>query len=309
MTGSPTLTVQPDRPVPASAKRSMLGFEDTLAAFLRALDGKNRSPLTRSAYRTDLRQFFAWLAHNTHAPTPAQVTRADVTEYLAFLAGRKLTGVTRARKLAALREFFRFLVERELLAKSPADGVETPKRERHVRPWLRPDQYRALLTEAAPNPRDFAILQVFLQTGVRVSELCALTLEDLDFERREVTVHGKGQAERTIPLNKKCRAALQNYFARRPHSPYPQVFLNKEGRPLSQRMVKKLVATYRRRAGIAKRVSCHTLRHTFGSTLAAKGVSPFVLQRLLGHAKLDTTMLYVHLATDSFYDIMEAVSL
>ena len=309
MTGLPTLTAPAAASAQDGANGTTPGFADALAAFLRALDGKNRSPLTRSAYRTDLRQFFAWLAENTHAPTLERVERADITEYLAFLASRQLTGVTRARKLAALREFFRFLVERESLPKSPADGVETPKRERHVRPWLRPDQYRALLTEAAPNPRDFAILQVFLQTGVRVSELCALTLEDLDFERRQVTVHGKGQAQRTIPLNKKCRAALQNYFARRPQTPYPQVFLNREGRPLSQRMVKKLVATYRRRAGLTKRVSCHTLRHTFGSTLAAKGVSPFVLQRLLGHAKLDTTMVYVHLANDSFHEIMEAVSL
>ena len=74
-------------------------------------------------------------------------------------------------------------------------------------------------------------------------------------------------------------------------------------------MVKKLVATHRRRAGLMKRVSCHTLRHTFGSTLAAKGMSPFAIHRLLGHAKLDTTMVYVHLSTDSFHDIMEAVSL
>ena len=87
------------------------------------------------------------------------------------------------------------------------------------------------------------------------------------------------------------------------------MFLNKDGRPISERMVKKIVAKYRRRAGIKKKVGCHTLRHTFGSTLASKGVSPYVIQRLMGHAKLDTTMIYVHLATDSFHDILEAASL
>src|SRR5205823_13412813 len=113
--------------------------------------------------------------------TPQDVEKVDILEYFSFLAKKDLTGVARARKLSALREYFRFLEGIGEIAKSPTSGVETPKREKNARQFLRSDEYTRMLTLAGASPRDYAILQVFLQTGIRVSELAKLKIEDIDF--------------------------------------------------------------------------------------------------------------------------------
>jgi len=143
-------------------------------AFLRTLEGRNASPETIRAYTTSLTQFLAYLAATYPSGLRAdEVQQEDVEEYLIALSRRGLSGVTRANRLAAIRELFRFLVRRGLLPHSPAIEVSTPKREQKGRVWLRPDEYTKLLSAAGGTPRDFCILQLFLQTGLRVSELCA----------------------------------------------------------------------------------------------------------------------------------------
>ena len=263
------------------------------------------------AYRTDLAQFVAFLAEtNCAVASPADVTRADVVEYLGSLAERGMSGVTRARKLDAIRAWFRFLAGDGCIAKDPTAGVETPKKERSGRTTLRPDEYTRLLSLAGGEPRDYAILQVFLQTGVRVSELCALTREDVDIEHGALRVaRGKGQQARTIELEKKGVRAIRSYLAVRPSAPSEALFLNYRGEPLSERGVRKMLAKYLDRAGITKKVSPHSLRHTFATHKAERGVSPYQLREWLGHARLDTTQIYVHLARQSGKKLMEATSL
>src|SRR5713101_3489253 len=157
-------------------------LEKGLATFLDALLGKNRSEATLRAYRTDVLQFMAFLKENNVAITDvADVGKVDVLEYLAALARKGLTGVARARKVSAIREYFRYLEGVGVIAKSPTAGLDTPKREKHTRQFLRADEYTKMLSLAGGNPRDYAILQVFLQTGIRVSELANLTIEDVDF--------------------------------------------------------------------------------------------------------------------------------
>jgi integrase/recombinase XerC len=143
--------------------------------FLDSLAGKNRSSATIRAYSSDISQFIAFLhANNVSIQTPADVEKVDVVEYLSALAKRELTGIARARKLSALREYFRFLEGVGVIAKSPTTGIETPKREKNGRQVLRSDEYTKMLSLAGAHPRDYAILQVFLQTGIRVSELAHL---------------------------------------------------------------------------------------------------------------------------------------
>src|SRR6266702_4249815 len=159
-------------------------LEKGLAAFLDSLSGKNRSGATIRAYRTDVLQFIAFLTENNVAITKVgDVGKVDVLEYLAALARKGLTGVARARKVSAIREYFRFLEGVGAIPKSPTAGIDTPKREKHTRQFLRSDEYTKMLSLAGANPRDYAILQVFLQTGIRVSELANLTIEDVDFTR------------------------------------------------------------------------------------------------------------------------------
>jgi integrase/recombinase XerC len=280
-------------------------------AFLRELAGRNVSPATITAYRTDLTQFLTWLQEtNLAAVHPSDVQRIDVSEYLAYLADQGRTGVTWARKLAAIREYFRALVAIGQLPHSPAEAISIPKKERRSRTYLRPDEYTKLLSAAGGHPRDYCILQLFLQTGIRVSELVALTLDDIDLTGRVLRVEaGKGQKAREIALEKKGLTALRNYLKVRPVSTDRHLFLNYEGVGISDRGVKKLIEKYRKLAGIEKQVSCHSLRHTFASAKAAQGVSAFQLKEWLGHANLNTTQIYVHMGKQNSRRAMEATSL
>src|ERR671933_917469 len=251
-------------------------LEKGLATFLNALSGKNRSAATIRAYQTDIAQFISFLhSNNLSIQMPAEVEKIDVLEYLSHCAKRELTGIARARKLSALREYFRFLEGVGMIAKSPTTGIETPKREKNGRQVLRADEYTKMLSLAGANPRDYAILQVFLQTGIRVSELAKLRTTDIDFIKPSITVRGKGSVEREIALEKKGVHALKSYLAVRPESFSPRVFLNYQGEPISERGIRKLVVKYRKAAGITKKASCHTLRHTFATYKAEKGSRPF----------------------------------
>src|SRR5713226_2735445 len=285
-------------------------LEKGLAAFLDAMLGKNRSGATLRAYRTDVLQFLAFLKENNVAITDvADVGKVDVLEYLAALARKGLTGVARARKVSAIREYFRFLEGVGVIHKSPTAGIDTPKREKHTRQFLRSDEYTKMLSLAGGNPRDYAILQVFLQTGIRVSELANLSLDAVDFLKPAIQVRGKGGVEREIALEKRGVQALKNYLAVRPESLSEVIFLNYKDEPISERGIRKLVVKYTKFAGITKRASCHTLRHTFATYKAEKGVSPFQLQQWLGHANLNTTQIYVHLGKQNAKKIMEQTSL
>ena len=285
-------------------------LEKALAAFLDSLSGKNRSPATLRAYRTDVLQFITFLHENNVAITDVgDVGKVDILEYLAALARKGLSGIARARKVSAIREYFRFLEGLGVIQKSPTTGIDTPKREKNTRQYLRSDEYTKMLSLAGAHPRDYAILQTFLQTGIRVSELASLTIDDVDFLKPAITVRGKGGVEREIALEKRGMQALKNYLAVRADSLSERVFLNYQGEPISERGIRKLVVKYRKAAGISKKASCHTLRHTFATYKAEKGVSPFQLQQWLGHANLNTTQIYVHLGKQNAKKIMEQTSL
>jgi integrase/recombinase XerC len=202
-------------------------LEKALAAFEDAMLGKNRSTATLRAYRTDVLQFLVFLKENNVAITAVgDVGKVDVLEYLAALARKGLSGVARARKVSAIREYFRFLEGVGVIAKSPTTGIDTPKREKHTRQYLRSDEYTKMLSLAGGNPRDYAILQVFLQTGIRVSELAHLTLADVDVLKPAISVRGKGSVEREIALEKRGVQALKNYLAVRPESLSDVLFFN-----------------------------------------------------------------------------------
>jgi len=158
--------------------------------------------------------------------TPEDVEKVDVIEYLSHCAKRELTGIARARKMSAIREYFRFLEGVGVITKSPTIGIETPKREKNGRQVLRPDEYTKMLSLAGANPRDYAVLQVFLQTGIRVLELANLTIEDIDFIKPAIRVRGKGSVGREIALEKKGIYALKSYLGVRPDNDSDRVFLN-----------------------------------------------------------------------------------
>src|SRR5215217_5644558 len=286
-------------------------FAASIERFLRVQEGRNRSPQTIRAYRSDLTQLAGWLCQdNPLLIDPADVTTDDLNEFLAHLAYAGWSGVSRARKLAAIREFFRFLKVNGVVDDSPVEGFDTPKRERRSRTYLTPEEYHRLLAAAEGHPRDFCILTLFLQTGIRISELCELRLDDIDLAAATLTVRiGKGMAARTIELEKKGTRSVKTWLSLRESSPYNHLFLNRDGEPLKEWGVRDLLEKYCTQAGITKRVTPHSLRHTFASYKAQSGVSPFQLKEWLGHARLDTTSIYVHLARQNAKKVMEATSL
>ena len=285
-------------------------FAQTIISFLQELEGGNKSTLTLTAYKTDLTQFFQWLAENdVTVTTPGLVTRGHVNEYLAYLSSLGRSGVTRARKLAALKSFFTYLKEEHVITASPAQTIHMPHKERKRKVVLRTDEYSRMLSEAGGHPRDFAILQLFLQTGIRVSELIAITLADLDLQNRVLKVHGKGNKERDIPLEKKSVQALKSYLFVRPENQDRHLFLNYTGEGLSIRGVRKIVDKYLKKVGITKQMSCHGLRRTFGSAKAGKGMNAFQLQKLMGHERITTTIEYVEIGQEELRRAMEATSL
>jgi integrase/recombinase XerC len=269
--------------------------------FLRALQAQNYSPKTLRAYGDDLQQFLSWVEKNrVDFDIPARFSRGDIEGFMQYLAAQRMTGVTRVRKLAAIRKFFAFLEENSILAANPAHTVKGARREEKEPNILYKEQYKALLYEASDNIRDYAIIQTFLQTGIRLSELAHLRVDDVDVEHRNLTVRqGKGKKDRQIPLVDDVVKALRNYLRYRNTELIVDddiLFLAKNGTSLNVSTVKYTVAKYVKKAGIRKKVSVHTLRHTFGAHKADKNMSLATLQELMGHKKKETTLKYIHLA-------------
>lgn len=286
-------------------------FAVAIDNFINVQEGRNRSLQTIRAYRSDLSQLAGWLHFdNPFLILANDVTTDDINAFLAHLAHRQVSGVSRARKLAAIREFYRWMTVTGQLDHSPVDGVDTPKRERKTRTYLTPDEYNRLLAAAGANPRDFCILTLFIQTGIRISELCELRVNDLDLVSGLLTVRvGKGMAARTIELEKKGIRATKTWLSIRPITPHDHLFLNRDDEPLKEWGVRDLLNKYCEQAGITKHITPHSLRHTFASYKAQSGVSPFQLKEWLGHARLDTTSIYVHMARQNAKKVMEATSL
>jgi site-specific recombinase XerD len=144
-------------------------LQQTVPLFIRSLSGRNLSTLTATAYKTDISQFLQWVVENDGTVlSPAHLTRSHITDYLSSLADQGRSGVTRARKLAAIREYCKYLAEQSSIPFSPAASIKMPKKEKKQKSYLRPDEYSKMLALAGGNSRDFCILQIFLQTGIRV---------------------------------------------------------------------------------------------------------------------------------------------
>ena len=166
-----------------------------------------------------------------------------------------------------------------------------------------------LLHAAAGHSRDYAILQLFLQTGIRVEELTRLLMTDVDLDGHTILIDGKGNTRRTVSLEKKATQAICAHLADRPRSVDQHLFLNYRGTGISVRGVMDIVQKYCNLAGISKKFSCHSLRHTCARYKAAKGLTPRQIQAFLGHEQVETSSIHIHLATTDARKLMEQTSL
>jgi integrase/recombinase XerC len=268
--------------------------------FLRYLSvERGASRHTLRAYRTDLEDFDRYC---TEARCP-DVTQADgrlIRAYLAHLHRRGLDPVTIARHLSTLRSWFRFLVRRGLLERNVARAVRSPRLPRKLVSFLPVDEAKPMVDArglgGSARARDVAILELLYASGLRVSELTGLDLDDVDRDALTVKVLGKGAKERIVPFGRGAARALAAYLGARPERRGP-LFVNARGGRLTVRSVGTLVKRAARTAGIERRVSPHTLRHTFATHLLDAGADLRVVQELLGHSRLTTTQRYTHVGS------------
>lgn len=274
---------------------------------MRELD---KRPLTIQAYHADIQQFITWLSENDMTVTRVHhVTRSHINEYLRYLANQGRTSTTRARKLVSLHRFFTYLVNEGVIPSSPTSKVKRPRRERKPKHILRSHEFQRIVAVARGSPRDYALLQLLLQTGIRVSEIVAIRLFELDLEHKTLLIPGKGSRERMIPLEKKALHTLQSYLAVRPKTTDQHLFLNYQGQGLSIGGVRKLVEKYAKRAGITKKINCHSLYYTCAPNRAALEVIALCLKTPLRHERMRTSKKNVSIGTEELRKLMEFTSL
>jgi integrase/recombinase XerC len=269
---------------------------------------RNVSGNTIHAYRDDLESFVGFLCNDyfTMGRDQLDLARVDhltVRSYLAHLSRRKMSRATVSRHLSTLRSFFKYLVREGAVEANPARTVATPKREKHLPTVMQPSDVATLLEQPDASTtlgtRDRAWMELLYASGLRISELVGVDLDDLELRARLVKVHGKGSKERIVPFGTKAEAALRAYLAVRGElagDPDEQaVFVNYRGQRITTRSVRRLFDTYLKQASLRAGISPHTMRHSFATHLLNAGADLRGIQELLGHASLSTTQKYTHL--------------
>jgi len=239
-----------------------------------------------------------------------------VRAYLALLNEKQYSKATIARKLATLRSFYKFLVRRNQISSNPVTVVRTPKQEKKLPRFLEYEEVKKLLETPPLNNwlgvRDRAILETLYSTGIRVSELVALNLDDVDFLGEVVHVRGKGKKERIAPIGTSALQVIQHYMEFRNKRAQSNsnfdlkvLFVNKHGRRLSTRSVRRKMDKYLKMAGLDPAISPHTLRHSFATHMLNNGADLRSVQELLGHQSLSTTQIYTHLTTSKLKEVYQ----
>jgi len=305
----------------------MYSFIDNFLIYLKV--EKNASPLTVENYQKDLFHgldyFASRLKKKDHEIVPADIEHRIFRHYLAFLQKQGLARTTIARRLAAWRSFYRYLRREEIISDNPLAAVTGPKMEKRLPKFLYEDE-AALLVEAPDlnHPlgiRDRALLETLYAGGLRINELVSLDLGDLDLGGGYIRVMGKRARERLVPLGSRAVEALRVYLAKArlrllanssfkkdkgadglaksgmiptPGGFNNAVFLNRWGDRLSARGIRKILDKYVERVSLERRISPHTLRHSFATHLLNAGADLRSVQELLGHARLSSTQIYTH---------------
>lgn len=260
------------------------------------------SDRTLAAYRRDVERLLAFLTARGHG-SPSSVDAEDLRQYVYHLKDLGLAATSIRRAQSSLRSYFGFLLDEEVIGADPTDRLATPKVWRRLPDTLSVEEVLALLQAVdASKPlywRDRAILEFLYATGVRVSEVTGLGLTDLALEEGLCRVFGKGGKERIVPVGRPAREAVARYLRElRPDLERGRgkgrLFLSVRGNPLSRMSVWSVVRHAAERAGIRKKVSPHTLRHSFATHLLEGGADLAAVQELLGHSDISTTQIYTH---------------
>jgi integrase/recombinase XerD len=294
---------------PARLTDLMLDF----LGYLELERGLSRNTL--EAYRSDLQQFGEFL--DRRRIDPLAVAPAELAAFVSELAEgsperRPVAPATLQRKVACLRSFYRHLRREQMIDHDPTSELRSPRTRGRLPKVLSRDEVATLLTQPVGSSpaavRDRALLETMYACGLRASEATDLELRDVDLEAGILRARGKGSKERIVPIGRKAVQSLQTYLSTaRPRlvgiRDEPHVFVNLRGVGLSRQGLYKIVQRHARSAGLAERMSPHTLRHSFATHLLAGGCDLRSLQEMLGHADIGTTQIYTHLSAERLRDV------
>jgi integrase/recombinase XerC len=284
---------------------------------------RNLSTHTRKNYLADLRQFQAFLDSTDQTierrgkDVFQDLDHVVIRAFLGSLYRKGLAKVTIARKVAALRSFFKYLLRKGKLQANPTEVIQAPRAERYIPAFLTVDDIFALVNAPLANDasglRDQAIIELFYSAGIRLSELTGLNMGEIDFGQGLIKIRGKGKKERLVPVGEPALAALRKYQDRRKELIINEeimigekpLFLSKRGTRLSNRSVARIVDRVVAISGINRKISPHTLRHTFATHLLDSGADLRAIQELLGHESLSTTQKYTSVSVSRLMEVYD----
>lgn len=295
------------------------GFDTLLEQFLVHIGvERGLAKATVTAYESDITKYIVWLKARDIIE-PNAIAKQDVEDYVAFLDAQGESARSKARRLASIHEFHRFALGQHVMSDDVSASIKAPKGSSVLPDVLSVDEVSRLLDAAAvggsSDPvvlRDKALLEFMYATGCRVSEAVGTNLDDIDLEEQVVRLMGKGSKQRLVPLGSYACNAVTAYLnagrgelERRSTAKVPErraLFLNKRGKRISRQSVWEVVKTAGERAGIAKPLHPHTLRHSFATHLIQGGADVRTVQELLGHASVTTTQIYTHVSPEALIE-------
>lgn len=268
-------------------------FSEAVEKFLKNLDMCNKSNETITGYKKELGYFMKfWEEKYNYPPELDDVTDLHIEEYLQYKKGRKMATSSIARALNILRSFYKFLCKKRLYTINAAYYVDSVKVTKKPRQFLTEEEFKKVL-ESTDNKLMRCIFYVIFHSGLRISELTNLKLEDVDLDNKVMHILGKGEKYRDIPISDKLYSVLIEYLNNR-EVEGDYFFATKKTGSVSNQYINRCLKDAVKKAGIKKEISCHSLRHSFGSNLLAKGANIQDVRELLGHSDIKVTSVYLH---------------
>lgn len=269
---------------------------------------KGLSPNTVKSYQSDLSIFFEWLYSNCNSSIE-NTKSEDLELFIKHLFKLGFKSTTINRKISSIKTFYVYLKKQKLINIIPTEDIIVPKQEKNLPKSISEKEVETLLNSINGSNnielRDKAMMELLYATGVRVSELVNIKLNDIDFNRRVIRVIGKGSKERLVPFGEKAFIALNNYLALRENRITKEIFLSNRGTGITRISFWNRVKFYLNRCGLSIEISPHTLRHAFATHILNRGADLRSVQMLLGHSDLSTTQIYTHIAKQRLSDVLK----
>jgi integrase/recombinase XerD len=274
---------------------------------------KGLSKNTVISYERDLNHYLSYIKNVEQIPSLNEITRFQIIHFLNHLKQQGKSAKTLARHVASIRSFHQFLLREKAVEQDPTVHLETPQTERSLPKVLSLTEVEALLEAPKDSTpfalRDRAMLELLYATGIRVSELIQLNMDDLHLMMGFIRCIGKGNKERIIPIGKTAAAVLETYLSegrlklRSKNHPTEALFLNHHGKRLTRQGYWKILKGLAKKANIEKEITPHTLRHSFATHLLENGADLRAVQEMLGHADISTTQIYTHVSRTRLKDV------